>query len=105
MSAFGVNEQPPPVQLRAQITSLREAIASDERLVDPERAGLLERSERAAHLADHDDWLEAANVLLEVAELERRAAGERGRWWSLWLDVHDALIAGELGDWSSSRAS
>jgi hypothetical protein len=101
---FGGHE-PSPEQLRAQITSLGAEVARDERFEDGERAGLLERTERAADLADHGDWLEAANVLLEAAELERRAAGERGRWWTLWLEVHDALIAGELGDWgSSSRA-
>lgn len=99
MASFGSNE-PSRVQLREQITSLGEAVAHDARFVDPERAGLLERTERAADLADHGDWLEAANVLLEAAELERRAAGARGLWWALWLDIHDALIAGELGDWA-----
>lgn len=96
-----MNSEP---SLRAQISSLGETVAGDDRFGDGERAGMLERTERAADLADHGDWLEAANVLLEAAELERRAAGERGRWWSLWLEVHDALIAGELGDWGTSRA-
>lgn len=103
MDTVSVNE-PSPAQLRAQITALGEAVARDQRFGDGERTGLLERCARAADLADHGDWLEAANVLLEAAELERRAAGQRGPWWALWLEVHDALIAGQLGDWGSSRA-
>lgn len=91
-----------PAHLRRRIDDLLRAVARDPRLDDDQRRRLSRRAERAATLADGLDWLAASSVLLELAELERRAIGERGGWWALWLEVHDALIAGELGDWSAA---
>ncbi|MBX3472076.1 MAG: hypothetical protein KF878_34930 [Planctomycetes bacterium] len=87
--------------LRRRIDDLLLEVRDDADLAEEERAGLRTRADRAAALADREDWLTASSVLLEAAELERRATGERGAWWALWLEVHDALIAGELGDWSA----
>lgn len=88
--------------LRRRIDDLLGAVARDPRLDDDERQRLAQRGGRAATLADGRDWIAASSVLLEAAEVERRALGERGGWWALWLEVHDALIAGELGDWSAA---
>ncbi|MCO5167003.1 MAG: hypothetical protein M9894_11620 [Planctomycetes bacterium] len=87
--------------LRRRIEELVVEVREDAELEEEERERLRAQGDRAAALADRDDWLTASSVLLEAAELERRATGERGAWWALWLDVHDALIAGELGDWSA----
>ncbi len=88
--------------LRRRIDDLLHAVADDARLDDDQRRRLAQRGGRAAALGGGGDWVAASSVLLEAAELERRAIRERGAWWALWLEVHDALIAGELGDWSAA---
>lgn len=87
-----------PAHLSRRIDALLGALEGPPGLADAER--LRPCAQRAAALAREQDWFAASSALLEAAELERRANGARGDWWALWLEVHDALIAGELGDWS-----
>lgn len=90
----------PSTDLHRRLEALLGTLVEGPELDEAQRHELVVRGERARGLALAQDWEAAAAVLLEAAELERRATGERGEWWALWLDVHDALVAGELGDWS-----